>query len=149
MTEEHDPGCDTRELLPSLGPNTKPCNCAGRVEPLRVRVARALGWRGLSLWPEYQGGRWHGTPPGTDEPPIYVVPPYGEDTPEGWACTGPFIRQYGLGLSIPRACPAVEGGVVVFAAGARGRDALGPHACAAIAEWVAEHGAAAIASEKA
>lgn len=35
----HDPGCDTRELSPSLGPSTKPCNCLG--SQLRAALRRA------------------------------------------------------------------------------------------------------------
>lgn len=30
----HDPGCDTLELSPSLGPSTKPCNCGAYARTL-------------------------------------------------------------------------------------------------------------------
>jgi hypothetical protein len=102
---------------------------------LDVAVARALGWRELSLWPEYQGGRWHGTPPGPDELlPIYVVPPYGEDTPEGWECTGPLVSRFRLSVE------ERTFGVSVWDE-RRGYETACSHLdrCRGVAEWVAKH----------
>lgn len=84
-------------------------------EPLHVRVSHCLGWTDLqNLGPRLHGGApWHR--PGDDlwvgiapcvecgddgicdehdaqGPSYQAVPPYGEESPHGWAVTGPFLR---------------------------------------------------------
>jgi hypothetical protein len=67
-------------------------------EPLHVRVARVLGW--TEIHEETQGriGGWFGTAPAGTGPRWWTgndpIPPYGEDAPEGWACTGPLQVRY-------------------------------------------------------
>jgi hypothetical protein len=71
---------------------------------LRIEVAEALGWRDTTRtehafgWSE----EWCGIPPGRccedlkgDKPEI---PPYGEESPEGWACTGPLLARFQVSL---------------------------------------------------
>lgn len=88
-------------------------------EPLNVRVARAIGWTDVQSI-GIRGGveKWVGIPPALHDaardlakaflapgqnidaayPPYAAairyepIPPYGQDTPEGWSCTGPFLR---------------------------------------------------------
>lgn len=61
-------------------------------EPLAVRVARALGWNDVQSI-GIRGGveKWVGVAPGLRQV-FDPIPPYGDDTPEGWSCTGPFLR---------------------------------------------------------
>jgi hypothetical protein len=80
------------------------------IEPLHVRVARALGWThihqagygheigspcGDILLP---GIRYHGRAPGNllieEQAKHEPLPPYGKESPEGWACTGPLLSRY-------------------------------------------------------
>lgn len=59
-------------------------------------------------------------------------PPYGAETPEGWACTGPLIAKYELDVD-----QTITGKWMVSNYGKRVRNQEGP--CAAVAEWVAQH----------
>lgn len=85
-------------------------------EPLNVRVARALGW--TEIHEELQGriGGWFGTAPACTGPRWWTgndpILPYGEDTPEGWACTGPLMKQYAIGVW-PRENGQEEGRIAV------------------------------------
>ena len=110
-----------------------------RAEPLNVRCARALGCDPLI----YNHGRaeclcadhQHARDPGL------ALKPYGEDTPEGWACTGPLIQRFGLQLVAPRPDVPVWGclvrGCLVLDTA---RIGTGPHPCAAVGAWVAQWG---------
>lgn len=121
-------------------------------KPLNVRCAEALGWTYLGI------GEcdWEGEPPAGHPLDQYTrrldqhicIPPYGDDTPGGWACTGPLIGRFRLhlerGTKLP---PTGDGARVWFSSSSeRGPDGLwvlGPDAdtaCAAIAGWVAEYG---------
>lgn len=78
--------------------------------PLHVQVASVIGW--TSLHPRGRPGccgdillpgiRWAGRAPGNvivgPEGIHDPVPPYGEDSPEGWACTGPLAELYVWGV---------------------------------------------------
>lgn len=72
-------------------------------EPLRVKVARALGCKPYRSG--FGGEEWccpcgdaipaHGRPETLDgDGSWYAIWPYGEDSPEGWACTGPLAEKY-------------------------------------------------------
>lgn len=87
-------------------------------KPLNVRVAEALGckpqWEpavgfvalgrpGAGYWVcrcQPPAGRLFGAHVGDADGSIQ---PYGEDSPEGWACTGPLMRKYRVGL-MPTVC---------------------------------------------
>jgi hypothetical protein len=66
-----------------------------------------------------------------------LVPLYGENAPQGWACTGPLIERFGLCIASP------DNDNVQWIAfdykEAPGTGARADNACAAVAEWVAEH----------
>lgn len=49
-------------------------------KPLRVQVAEAMDDSEPDEFPKHER-----------------IPPYGEDTPEGWACTGPLMLRFGIG----------------------------------------------------
>lgn len=109
-------------------------------KPLNVRVAEALGWKfledGRQRHPSLRGPWW--IDPAGDA--TTEVPPYGADTPEGWACTGPLIQRFGLIVEpvcyLPRwICYTSDdlGDEIV-------REEVGSNACAAVAEWVARYG---------
>ena len=70
-------------------------------EPLNVQCARALGWTGIEFRPEYAEPRWWGLEPIDVSPYRCRIDPYGDDTPEGWACTGPLLSEYGIELDGP------------------------------------------------
>lgn len=57
--------------------------------PLNVRVAEALGL--TVMYSDAEG--WTFIPDAETFKPA-PVPPYGEDSPEGWAATGPLMRHY-------------------------------------------------------
>ncbi len=129
-------------------------------EPLNVRVARALGYR---AWKQKRGEYtlcvlqkpgaefpWMASQNGEKLKHQYEeisldlaetigyfgtgVPPYGSDTPEGWAVTGPLIAKFDLNLQVnlgDLVCWDSEHGHEVG-------DQANP--CAAIAEWVAKFG---------
>lgn len=65
-------------------------------KPLRVQVAEALGWT-ITLKQDdpkkSNYGESYGCPPGKAEGIHVWIPPYGEDSPEGWACTGPLLER--------------------------------------------------------
>lgn len=97
-------------------------------EPLHVRVARALGWTEIqSIGPRQHGPSWHasgeelwvGLPPGFGDACANLarvpvrggirdlafraghydpIPPYGRESPEGWAVTGPLIQRFRITL---------------------------------------------------
>lgn len=87
--------------------------------PFNVRVAEALGWTQLHprvIGPCPDGGcgdillpgtRWAGRAPGNVlvgfEGCHDAVPPYGEDSPEGWMYTGPLMKRLRIGL-MPTVC---------------------------------------------
>lgn len=105
-------------------------------KPLNVRVAEALGWTTRLCNAGCRCTQW--IPPGSKVPG--TPPPYGEDTPEGWACTGPLIGRFGLTVYCRR-----DG----FGPRRAGYEAARPdkspmdvseNACAAVAEWVAHYG---------
>lgn len=122
-------------------------------KPLSVRCAEALGWiqlhiRGFkSLWCcgdiTLPCERWAGRRPGnvllSHEGFHDSVPPYGEDSPEGWACTGPLVERFGLDLS--REFPGTKAAYVAAICDPDRplTTAAGPTACSAIAEWVASN----------
>lgn len=113
-------------------------------KPLNVRVAEALGWTGIegptgSILSR-SGQRYVGRPPGSLLLEKSEVPYFGEDTPEGWACTGPLIGHFGLTVYCRR-----DG----FGPRRAGYEAARPdkspmdvseNACAAVAEWAAHYG---------
>lgn len=120
-------------------------------KPLHVRVAEALGWTAIHRRARGEcpsggwcgdimlpGERWAGRAPGNmlvgPDGCHDSVPPYGEDTPEGWACTGPLLERYELALD---KCDDERPWLAVDQT--EKRYAFGPTPCAAIAEWVAEH----------
>lgn len=83
-------------------------------KPLSVRCAEALGDR----------QDWPGATP----------PPYGDDTPEGWACTGPLIGRFDL-------CLCVNLGEWSVYDAEEGHDVgLFDSASKAVAEWVVRYG---------
>jgi hypothetical protein len=69
-------------------------------KPLNVRVAAALGWKEFR---QDLAGRWMGIMPRPEYPHgpdiMDYVPPFGEDTPDGWACTGPLISRFHICLT--------------------------------------------------
>lgn len=110
--------------------------------PLNVRCAEALGWEcqerksdhgARSRWVGIESGgswMWGG----------YHVPPYGDDTPAGWACTGPLMDRFDLHTETLH-----QNGLIYAWRERQGDepDICGPnapHRCAAIAEWVARYG---------
>ena len=130
-------------------------------KPLNVRCAEAIGWiwvkhtdnahsmhpgeRYMSLHaPEKE---WFQTAADGAEP-IYDlaydgVPPYGADTPDGWAVTGSLIERFKLDVFRE---------FLYWSASDDSRfasmqEARGATACAAVAEWVAQFGAEAIKRE--
>lgn len=123
---------------------------ATKPEPLRVCVARARGCRiavleteperiyACACPPEVEGHR------GADLDFL----PYGEDTPEGWACTGPLISRFGLSIMAPLwRFEAQPGGMRVWSE-TNGTFCSHLDRCRGAAEWVAEHSAAAIVRER-
>lgn len=73
--------------------------------PLNVQVARVLGWKRLRTtrlgWVGAMPDATHGW---IEECP---VPPYGADTPDGWACTGPLASELKMTLrSMRKGCDA-------------------------------------------
>lgn len=79
-------------------------------KPLNVRVAEVIGWSGIEHGNLMDLSRPHnGYPPSL---PIVGqkqrIPPYGEDSPEGWACTGPLMIKYGINLIRPGMWLATE-----------------------------------------
>lgn len=104
-------------------------------KPLNARCAEALGWRDVRFLHGSQ--HWIGVAPGVSicsEP----VPPFGEETPAGWACTGPLIGRFGLTAY----CRRDSDRTWQYEAGRPDVSPMldtSPNACAAIAEWVAEH----------
>lgn len=104
-------------------------------KPLNVRCAEALGWRDV----RHAKSGWIGVAPGV---PICSEPisPYGADTPEGWACTGPLMDRFDLHTE------SLHQNGLIYAWRERQGDEPGicgpnaPHRCAAIAEWVAQYG---------
>lgn len=89
-------------------------------KPLNVQVAEALGatveWRAPN-WDPAGGERWMRKlsrdeyfRQGPDSNSVMRVgaadvwsdrfPPYGEDSPEGWACTGPLAEKYAYRLQV-------------------------------------------------
>ena len=100
-------------------------------EPLNVRVARALGWDRLTC----RGTYWIGIAPGSSDK---TIPPYGADTPEGWAVTGQLIEEYELYLE------RGDKGYRAWRHPEPPRTYIGqwaPTASAAVAEWTAEFAA--------
>ena len=76
-------------------------------KPLKALVAEALGWklRPLEEVDAACGGTEFWVPPDSHTGnycnkcrPEMAPPPYGEDSPEGWACTGPLMQKYGIGV---------------------------------------------------
>lgn len=61
-------------------------------KPLHVQVAEALGWKRT-------GNCWTLEIP-FGKTAVDELPPYGEDTPEGWACTGPLLARFGITLEL-------------------------------------------------
>lgn len=101
-------------------------------KPLTVRCAEALGWTSKQLPPlGHHPGPTAWRNPETGIEGCYF-PPYGEDTPEGWACTGPLMARYGL-------CTMVNLKVWHCYDAATGNE-VGDHQnpCAALADWVAQ-----------
>jgi hypothetical protein len=126
-------------------------------EPLNVRVAVALGWE---WWkssvtgrrclypperhPEWMTERADGTEPLVSDWNVGsgFVPPYGADTPEGWAVTGPLVAKYELHLE-PDLCAEHKSEWLCYRhddIGGSVNEASGPNPCAAVAEWVAAFG---------
>lgn len=85
-------------------------------KPLNVQVAECIGTSAVrcaagfiedanSAGYDFEG--WicscgaRGTHPAPDAHAT-PVPPYGDDTPEGWACTGPLLARFGLTVFGPR-----------------------------------------------
>lgn len=115
--------------------------------PLHVRCAEALGWTEVA-WQRYGGAvAWFGVSPQHVRlrlRHVSLVPSYGDNTEAGWACTGPLIQRFGLGIDA-----AHPEGVVAFDR-REGWDYIyecwvkeGPaaaDACAAVAEYVCEFG---------
>lgn len=107
--------------------------------PLNVRCAEALGveahpecwlrfateFQDETIWAKNSRYCTHG--------PACVpeLPPFGENTPKGWACTGPLIERFVLNIGCDHAR------WYVF----RDTHATGAHGSAstAIAEWVARY----------
>lgn len=129
--------------------------------PLNVRCAEALGWEWFTfagrsyLLPRQvglaecrpgmswvRGQRDKISDIALDMPTHFGhlgVPPYGDNSPAGWARTGPLIERYALGI-----VRAESGDYFATRRGGLGErewinGPLALHACAAIAEWVAEH----------
>lgn len=116
--------------------------------PLHVRVARALGWTDIVDLGEGRYVRWVGKAPlpmcscmergvPSTEPcrcwpraTYQPIPPFGDETPEGWACTGPLIALREIALLFH--CP---GWIAVAVHGGEDARALGP--CEAVAELIA------------
>lgn len=121
-------------------------------KPLNVRCAEALGAKLFTASARRPAtisgckvtcGTWQiDAPSSAWGPGVVEIPPYGADTPAGWACTGPLIKRFGLRLGHePNEAPwfAMDEALI-------GGDAADP--CAAIAEWVVEFGAGALRKEK-
>lgn len=85
-------------------------------KPLNVQVAEALGCtleerRRPGKYPTIMGeiygwgcgcphNEHYGRECGPDgEELTWEIAPYGEDSPYGWACTGPLITRYGIGIA--------------------------------------------------
>lgn len=123
----------------------------GSAEPLKVRVARALGckpYQPVNSESEAAKSYWicpcqapsGGTLHGGQQPELcgidkhwqspYWLLPYGDETPEGWACTGPLIARREIALLFH--CP---GWIAVAVHGGQDTRALGP--CEAVAELIA------------
>lgn len=133
---------------------------AGRSEPLNIRCARVLNTLsdGHALRREHAEGCSCAAGDGAkcSSACAYVcadcgsrqpaeqkwdrtcAPPYGEDTPAGWAFTGPLVERFCL--DVQHDDEASGWHVTAWDAGGYSR-ADARSACAAIAEWVAEHGA--------
>jgi hypothetical protein len=95
------------------------------IEPLHVRVARALGWTECAPCPLSWGG-WHGIAPadywrdvcdygnqGTCGCPhsMALLPPYGEESEAGWAVTGPLMAPNRISVGYyhpPKSTPFVH-----------------------------------------
>ena len=113
-------------------------------EPLNVQCARALGWSvGADLHERDESAQGLsacvrcGAEAGWDESLGDVCcPPYGDDTPEGWACTGPLLSEYGIELDGPLGSLAEPEHQGLYAAYARGACASGAHFAEAIARLV-------------
>lgn len=124
-------------------------------KPLNVRCAEALGWKkpseegrcdvcGWALVPHPEPGCWADNCSFRPMPETRhdIPPPYGEDSPEGWACTGPLMDRFQIRvqfLGLDRVAWAEPAEMTL--------EAEGKNSCAAIAEWVAAHGAQARAKE--
>ena len=87
-------------------------------EPLKVRLARALGWtdivsigprRAVPSWLKPGDEVWVGKPPIPDSGVVVQgggdvgltheyshIPPFGDETPEGWAAIGPELQRVGV-----------------------------------------------------
>lgn len=108
-------------------------------KPLNVRCAEALGWTQRVLPPlGHTPGPVAWRSPDRKVEGAYL-PPYGDDTPAGWACTGPLIGRYGLTIYCRRDGfgPMLPG----YAAHRPDKSPMdvSPNACAAAAEWVAQN----------
>lgn len=69
-------------------------------KPLPVRVAERMGWRDVQTLGKRESGKhagpdvWVGRRPGAfDIEGFDFVPPYGENSWQGWACTGPLLLR--------------------------------------------------------
>lgn len=103
-------------------------------KPLNVRCAEAMGWTKSRLAPlgHKPGPEAWRSPDGKIEGAY--LPPYGDDTPEGWACTGPLIGRFELSVtrnSLDDLYYVSPPKMRCFGVAVR--------ACAAVAEWVAEY----------
>ena len=66
------------------------------------------------------------------------MPPFGENTPRGWACTGPLIERFRLDIAMGRFPSGPEWRVVPYPGRDDDRTVWAPHICAAVAEWVSQ-----------
>lgn len=122
-------------------PQTQP----SEPEPLHVRCARALGCKPFRCeWPNGIVTWQCECTPAIHRQSELPLAPYGEESPASWACTGPLIARFGLMLVVTDGKWSAVRPRPRFGGGGGGNDqqgmwTVGP--CAAIAEWVAQHGA--------
>lgn len=106
-------------------------------KPLKVRCAEALGWE-MAYPSSSVPGSWigvNGRLPFPENCSTDAIPPFGEDTPQGWTCTGPLQARFGLSViksSYDGLYYASRHSVLPYA-NAKGSECP----CMAIAEWVA------------
>lgn len=109
-------------------------------KPLRVKVAEALGWKNIVR--SHDGHLWVGDPPPHTLWYSRIVPPLGEDSPEGWACTGPLVSKYGITLTfsyIEQGMPIGHAAALDAALGrpqSHGSIVTGANRCEAIANLI-------------